>query len=136
MDSKSSFRLNPPTSITQRELLGLILGCAAAGSASFSHALYAAQAATGEPDARGITRELLSDLAIRDWILLERELPGGGGTPIPRLRYELELADDRNWDEHSGELKTRYVLTEKGRSHCAPMLADLRTRPGRLLRST
>jgi hypothetical protein len=106
---------------TQRELLGLLLGCAARTSASFTQALAAADRATGRKDARTLTRELLSDLAIRDWIELCRERPGGTEAPIPRLHYELELAAARNWDEQSGEPRVRYALTEKGRGQLGAM---------------
>ncbi len=114
--------------ISQRELLGLILGCAAADSASFSQAMYAAQSAARGADPRAMTRELLSDLSIRGWIELRARGTGGVEVTVPRIHYELELADDRNWDEASGDDRTRYVLTEKGRAQVGPMLAELRQR--------
>jgi hypothetical protein len=104
-----------PIAISQRELLGLILGCAVRGSASFTQALQAAAAATRATGSRTLTRELLSDLAIRDWIEFRIERPGGGEVAIERLRYELELTADRNWDERSTAPRVRYALTGKGR---------------------
>ncbi len=115
----------PRVVATQRELLGLILGCAVRGSASFSQALHAAAQATGDSDARDLTRELLSDLAIRDWIALYRIRPDGTEAEVERLRYELELADRRNWDEHSDTPRARYALTEKGRGQVSAMLSTL-----------
>ena len=114
---------------TQRELLGVLLGCAAGASASFTEALDAAERATGHADARTLTRELLSDLAIRDWIELCRCRSDGSEAPIPRLHYELELAAQRNWDERSGEARVRYALTEKGRGQLAAM-PSAHQRPG------
>lgn len=115
----------PRIAATQRELLGLILGCAVRGSASFSQALYATEGATGDRDAGDLTRELLSDLAIRDWIELYRVRPDGTEAQVERLRYELELADRRNWEQSSETPRARYALTEKGRSQVSAMLSTL-----------
>jgi hypothetical protein len=120
----SSLSGQPRIAVTQRELLGLILGCAVRGSASFNQALHAA-AAAGDRDPRDLTRELLSDLAIRDWIELRRVQPDGTETQVERLRYELELADGRNWDQHSDTPQARYALTAKGRSQVSAMLSTL-----------
>jgi hypothetical protein len=111
--------------LRQRELLGLILACAASGSASFSQALYATKEARSDADARGLTRELLSDLAIRGWIELRKPGSAGGEIEVPRIQYELELAADRNWEEANGDERARYVLTEKGRAQVDPLLAGL-----------
>lgn len=124
----SSLSSQPRIAATQRELLGLILGCAVRGSASFSQAMHAAGPATGDRDAHDLTRELLSDLAIRDWIELRRVRPDGTEIQVERLRYELELADSRNWDEQSGTPRARYVLTEKGRGQVSAMLSTLSER--------
>ena len=117
--------------LSQRELLGLILGCAASGSASFSQALYATREARPDFDARALTRELLSDLSIRGWIELRKSGSVGGDIPVPRIQYELELAADRNWEEAAGDERARYVLTEKGRSQVGPLLAGLREARGK-----
>ena len=112
--------------LSQRELLGLVLGCAASDSATFSQALYATREARPDSDARALARELLSDLSIRGWIELRRSGAVGGDVPVPRIHYELELAADRNWDEARGDERARYVLTEKGRAQVGPLLAGLR----------
>jgi hypothetical protein len=101
--------------VSQRELLALILACAADCSASFTTALAATERATGVERPRAMTRELLSDLAIRDWIELRLAGRTGVEAPIERLRYELELAADRNWDERAQEPRARFALTAKGR---------------------
>jgi hypothetical protein len=122
----SAIRVKPRIAATQRELLGLILGCAVRDNASFGQALYAVERATDDAEPQTLTRELLSDLAIRDWIELRRETPEGGEVRVERLRYELELADPRNWDERSLEPRARYALTEKGRRQVSAMLSTLR----------
>lgn len=114
--------------LSQRELLGLILGCAVSGSASFTQALHATHGPDAGPEARALTRELLSDLSIRGWIELRQPAPIEGEVPVPRIHYELELAADRNWDDSSGHERTRYVLTDKGRAQVGPLLAELRKR--------
>lgn len=123
----ASIEGKPAPDFTQRELLGLILGCAVSESASFSQALHAIASATRREDARALTRELLSDLSIRGWIELRTPGPTGSELAVPRIHYELELADDRNWQESSPD-RTRYVLTEKGSAQVAPLLAELRAR--------
>lgn len=110
---------------TQRELLAMVLACAAATSASFTQARHAIARATGDPDPRALTRELLSDLAIRNWIELCKRDRDATEQPVPRIHYELELANDVNWDEQAASGRARYVLTEKGRERVAPMLAGL-----------
>ena len=65
----------PPLPVSQRELLGLIMGCAARSSATFNQAEFAVTAAGAGPDTRPLTRELLIDLAIRGWIELRRGSP-------------------------------------------------------------
>lgn len=125
---RSAITVKSRIAATQRELLGLILGCAVRGNASFGQALYAVGEATEDPEPQTLTRELLSDLSIRDWIELRRETPEGGEVRVERLRYELELADSRNWDEHSPEPRARYALTEKGRRQVSAMLSTLRER--------
>lgn len=110
---------------TQRELLALVLACAAGASASFTQARHAVGKAIGDPNPRPMTRELLSDLAIRNWIELRRRAGDGSETPVPRIHYELELANDVNWDEQAATGRARYALTEKGRERVAPMLDGL-----------
>ena len=102
-----------------------MLACAAGSSASFTQARHAVARATGDSDPRALTRELLSDLAIRDWIELCSELRDQVERPVPRIHYELELANNVNWDEHADACRTRYALTEKGRERVAPMLSGL-----------
>jgi hypothetical protein len=126
MKPAPSFSPRPGLGVTQRELLGLVLRCATRGSSSFSQARHVAAEAIGDSEARALTRELLSDLAIRDWIELREEQPGGAESPVARLRYELELADDRNWNEHADEPRVRYALTDKGRAQVSAMLSTLR----------
>ncbi len=67
----------PSLPVSQRELLGLIMGCAARTSATFNQAEFTLIAASAGPDVRTLTRELLNDLAIRGWIELRRRLPTG-----------------------------------------------------------
>lgn len=112
--------------ITQRELLGMVLGCAAHGSASFCAALRVAARMDEVADVRVLARELLTDLTIRDWIYLLREDEQGSERPVPRLRYEMELAAHANWDEIGGCELARYALTEKGRAKLRPLLRSLR----------
>ena len=112
--------------ITQRELLGLVLGCAAHGSASFSAALRVA-AQVDDDDPRALGRELLTDLTIRAWVYLLRQEEDGREIPLPRSRYEMELAADANWDEFGGYEQARYALTEKGRAKLGTLLESLRT---------
>lgn len=116
---------------TQRDLLALVLACATRSSASFTQARHAVARATGEADPRSLTRELLSDLAIRDWIALCTRPSDQEERPVPRIHYELELANDVNWDEYADAGRTRYALTDKGRERVAPMLEELTgARPG------
>jgi len=112
--------------ITQRELLGLVLGCAAQRSVSFCSALRVA-ARMDDDDPRALGRELLTDLAIRAWIYLVREEEDGSEIPLSRSRYEMELAADDNWDEIGGCDQVRYALTEKGRARLGPLLDSLRS---------
>ena len=125
---KTAIHADDDAGFSQRELLGLILGCAANGSASFSQALYATEGALPDGESRTLTRELLSDLSIRGWIELRKPGPVGDALEVPRIHYELELAADRNWDEAAGSDRTRYVLTDKGRAQVGPLLAELRQR--------
>jgi len=111
--------------ITQRELLGLVLGCAAQGSANFCVALRVAERMDDDADPRALGRELLTDLTIRAWIYLLREEEDGREVPLPRSRYEMELAADGNWDEMGGYEQARYALTEKGRAKLGPLLDSL-----------
>ena len=121
---------SPSRELTQRELLGLVLEGAAEGSADFSVARRAAEAALdGDGDPRPLARELLTDLTIRSWIYLVREEPGGELAAVPRSRYEMELAAERNWDERGAGPRTRYALTEKGRAKLVPLLGSLRAAP-------
>ena len=56
----------PPTPVSQRELLGLALGCAALRSATFSQAEFALLAGgVAAPEVRTLARELLTDFAIQ-----------------------------------------------------------------------
>ena len=112
--------------ITQRELLGLVLGCAADESASFCAALHVAAQVEHEHDVRALARELLTDLAIRDWIYLLRADEDGSERPLPRSRYEMELAASANWDQGADCERARYALTDKGRAKLAPLLGSLR----------
>ena len=112
--------------ITQRELLGLVLGCAARESASFCAALRVAAEVEDEQGVRPLARELLTDLAIRDWIYLLREEEDGSELAVPRSRYEMELAAHANWDEAADCERARYALTDKGRAKLAPLLGSLR----------
>ena len=104
----------PPLPVSQRELLGLILGCAARDSATFNQAEFAVAAAGGGRDPRGLTRELLTDLAIRGWVEIRVRLAAGDETRVERRRWDFELASDRNW-EPEARTCARYALTEKGR---------------------
>lgn len=110
-----------PLPVSQRELLGLIMGFAARESASFSQAEFAIVAAGGGPSARGLARELLSDLAIRDWIELRARAADGEEHRIERRRWELELAAEDNWSESRAD-SVRYALTAKGRTRLLPRL--------------
>lgn len=112
---------------TQRELLGLVLGCAGRDSASFCAALrVAARMEEDEAAVRALARELLTDLTIRDWVYLLREDEDGSEHAVPRSRYEMELAAERNWDEADGCEQARYALTEKGQAKLGPLLGSLR----------
>ncbi len=104
----------PPLPVSQRELLGLIMGCAARSSATFNQAEFAVTAAGAGPDTRPLTRELLIDLAIRGWIELRARLADGGEIEVERRRWEFEFAADRNWGQQVPDCAC-YVLTEKGR---------------------
>jgi len=112
--------------ITQRELLGLVLGCASRESASFCAALRVAAQVEDEDDIQALARELLTDLAIRDWIYLVRSDEDGSERALPRSRYEMELAARANWDEAGDCERARYALTEKGRAKLEPLLGSLR----------
>lgn len=121
----NSLTVQSRPTVTQRELLGLVLRCAARESASFAQAMRVTERASGDPDAAPLTRELLSDLAIRDWIELRRAQADGSEKPVDRLRYELELSDQRNWDR-SARARTRYALTVKGREQVKALFSTLR----------
>jgi hypothetical protein len=110
-----------PIPISQRELLGLVLGCAARRSATFSQAEFALIAAGAGPDPRPLTRELLTDLAIRGWIELRHRCLGGGEDPIERRRWEFEFAAERNWDNPVEDCAC-YALTDWGRERLARRL--------------
>ena len=62
------------------------------------------------------------DPAIRGWIEL-RAVALGREEPVPRLRYELELTDARNWDLE-GRPAVRYALTDTGRERAEAMAAS------------
>jgi hypothetical protein len=115
----------PQKTYTQRDLLALVLACATSSSASFTQARHAVARATGESAPRALTRELLSDLAIRNWIELCKPDRERVERSVPRTHYELELANDVNWEEGAAVGRARYALTEKGRERVAPMLSDL-----------
>lgn len=111
---ESSALANPsPQPVSQRELLGLIMGCAARRSASFSQAEFAIYAAGAGPEPRALARELLIDLAIRGWIELRVRFADGSEGPIERRRWEFEFAADRNWGEPVEDCAC-YALTERG----------------------
>jgi hypothetical protein len=116
-----AFTTSSPVPVGQRELLGLIMGCAGRGSATFTQAEFAVVAAGGGPEARALTRELLTDLSIRGWIELRVRRAGGNEAEVERRRWEFEFAADRNWDEAVPD-RACYALTDTGR--------------GRLLRTT
>jgi hypothetical protein len=120
MESRA-FSIPSPVPVSQRELLGLIMGCAGRSSATFTQAEFAVVAAGGGPEPRALTRELLTDLAIRGWIELRVRLAGGNEAEVERRRWEFEFAAERNWDEAVPDCAC-YVLTDAGR--------------GRLLRTT
>ena len=113
MESRA-FTTPSPGPVSQRELLGLIMGCAGRGSATFMQAEFAVVAAGGGPEARRLTRELLTDLSIRGWIELRVRLAAGKEREVDRQRWEYEFAAGRNWDEAVPDCAC-YVLTEKGR---------------------
>jgi hypothetical protein len=100
--------------VTQRELLGLIMGCAARHSATFSQAEFAVIAAGGGAGARVLTRELLTDLAIRRWIELRLRHHRRPETAIEQRHWELELVAERNWESPVTDCAC-YALTDKGR---------------------
>jgi hypothetical protein len=104
-----------PTSlpVSQRELLALIMGCAARTSATFNQAEFTLIAASAGPNVRTLTRELLNDLAIRGWIELRRRLPEGE-KEVERVDWAVEFAAERNWDGATPDC-VRYALTEAGR---------------------
>lgn len=104
----------PPIPVTQREMLGLIMGCAVRESATFNQAEFAVAAAGGGPDRRKLTRELLTDLAIRGWIELRVRLADGEELRTERRRWDFELAADRNWEPDPRDCAC-YALTDKGR---------------------
>jgi len=105
----------PPTPVSQRELLGLALGCAALRSASFSQAEFALLAGgVAAPDVRTLARELLTDFAIRGWAELRRRHADHGEDAIARRDWEAELAAERNWGEPAAGCAL-YALTEPGR---------------------
>jgi hypothetical protein len=104
-----------PAAVTQRELLGLILGCAARSSATFGQAEFAILAAGGGPDPRTLTRELLLDLAIRGWIELRVRIAGGSESAVESRNWEFELRAERNWDAQMIDCAC-YALTDKGES--------------------
>ncbi len=118
---------SPVREINQRELLGLVLGCAARESASFCDALRVAARVRDEhdDDARALARELLTDLTIRNWIYLVRSDEDGSERALPRSRYEMELAAHANWDELRDCERARYALTATGREKLAPLLGTL-----------
>jgi hypothetical protein len=107
--------------VSQRELLGLIMGCAARRSATFSQAEFALIAAGAGPDPRPLTRELLTDLAIRGWIELRLRYADGHEGELERRRWEFELTAERNW-EHPVADCACYVLTERGHERLARRL--------------
>ena len=104
----------PPLPVTQRDMLGLIMGCAVRESATFNQAEFAVAAAGGGPDRRKLTRELLTDLAIRDWIELRVRRADGDELRLERRRWDLELSSERNWEPDPGD-GACYALTDKGR---------------------
>jgi hypothetical protein len=113
MDS-SAAAPQPPLPVSQRELLGLIMGCAARRSATFSQAEFAVVAAGGGPDARALTRELLTDLTMRRWIELRLRLPSGDEAEIEWRHWELEFVAERNWEGPVANCAC-YAFTDKGR---------------------
>jgi len=114
MQSSALAHHPPPVPVSQRELLGLIMGCAARESATFHQAEFAVAAAGGGPDRRALTRELLTDLVIRGWIELRARLASGEELAAERSRWNFELASERNWDPSPSGCAC-YALTEKGR---------------------
>ena len=99
--------------VSQRELLGLVLGCAARRSASFAQAEFALIAAGAGPDPRPLARELLTDLAIRGWIEIRLRTADGGEQEIERRHWEFEFAEERNWEEPVTDCAC-FALTERG----------------------
>jgi hypothetical protein len=110
----SALAQHEPIPVSQRELLGLIMGCAARQSATFSQAEFALIAAGAGPEPRPLARELLTDLAIRGWIELRVRFADGSEGEIERRRWEFEFAAERNWDDPVTDCAC-YVLTERGR---------------------
>ena len=104
----------PSLPVSQRELLGLIMTCAARTSATFNQAEFVLIAASAGPDVRALTRELLNDLAIRGWIELRRRLAAGGEVEVERSSWAFEFASERNWDGAASDC-ARYALTNAGR---------------------
>ena len=109
------------TAAGPRALLVAVLATALEGSASFADALRVVER-SGSDNPRAVARELLGDLAIRSWIEL-RAVALGREEPVPRLRYELELTDARNWDPE-GRPAVRYALTDTGRERAEAMAAS------------
>lgn len=114
MNARGSLALPEPAAVSQRELLGLLLGCAARRSATFSQAAFALRAAGCGPDVRPLTRELLTDLGIRGWIEMRLRLANGDEVEIERRLWEFELTAERNWVEDYAQVSC-YALTAKGR---------------------
>jgi hypothetical protein len=100
--------------VSQRELLGLVRGCAARRSATFTQAEFALIAAGAGPDSRPLARELLTDLAIRGWIEIRSRLADGGEGEIERRHWEFEFAADHNWEGPVTDCAC-YALTDRGR---------------------
>ena len=118
----------PATPVSQRELLGLALGCAALRSASFGQAEFALLAAGARAtEVRMLARELLTDFAIRGWIELRRRHADQGEDAIARRDWEAELAAERNWGEPAVGCAL-YALTDPAtRSSRAAPSADRRS---------
>ena len=113
--SSSAVADRTPTPVSQRELLGLVMGCAARRSATFAQAEFAVIAGGGTDErARAIARELLTDLSIRDWIEIRLRYAGGGEGALARRLWELEFSAERNWDGSALDCAC-YALTDKGR---------------------
>lgn len=99
--------------VSQRELLGRILGCAARTSATFNQAELAVIGASGSSDPRSLTQELLLDLTIRGWIELRVRIAGGGETGVEPRNWEAELRAERNWDARMVDCAC-FALTDRG----------------------